>query len=61
VAPAELEAIIMEHPAVFDVGLLGIPDEQSGELPQAWVVRKVDSAAVTERDIIDWVKGNGVQ
>lgn len=57
VAPAELEGVIMDHPGVYDVGVIGILDEKSGELPQAWVVRKADAALLTERDIAEWVKG----
>ena len=38
VAPAELEAMLMEHPAVVDVAVVGIPDEVAGEIPKAWVV-----------------------
>lgn len=52
VAPAELEALILTHPYVQDVGVIGVPDERSGEVPLAFVVRKVD---VSEKDIIDFV------
>ncbi len=38
VAPAELEAILMEHPAVQDCAVVGIADDQSGEIPKAFVV-----------------------
>ncbi|ASJ70835.1 AMP-binding protein [Granulosicoccus antarcticus] len=40
VAPAELEAIIVTHPDVTDVAVIGIPDEEAGELPKAFVVLK---------------------
>ena len=40
VAPAELEAVILSHPAVADVGVVGIPDSDAGELPRAYVVVK---------------------
>lgn len=40
VPPAELEALLLTHPAVADVAVIGIPDEESGELPKAFVVRK---------------------
>lgn len=43
VAPAELEAILIEHPGVADAAVVGIPDEISGELPLAFIVRKLDS------------------
>ena len=38
IGPTELEAILMEHPAVQDCAVAGIPDEQSGEIPKAFVV-----------------------
>ncbi len=38
VPPAELEAIIITHPKVADVAVLGVPDDEAGELPKAYVV-----------------------
>jgi acyl-CoA synthetase (AMP-forming)/AMP-acid ligase II len=38
VAPAELEAIIITHPQVADCAVIGVPDEEAGELPKAFVV-----------------------
>jgi 4-coumarate--CoA ligase len=38
VPPAELEALIVAHPKVADVAVIGIPDEEAGELPKAFVV-----------------------
>ena len=38
VAPAELEALIVTHPEVADVAVIGIPDEECGELPKAFIV-----------------------
>jgi len=37
VPPAELEALIITHPAVLDVAVIGVPDEEAGELPKAFV------------------------
>ncbi len=42
VAPAELEAILITHPHVADCAVVGIPDEQAGELPKAFVVAAND-------------------
>ena len=38
VAPAELEAILLSHPAVADAAVIGIPDDAAGELPKAFIV-----------------------
>ncbi len=38
VAPAEVEAVLMEHPAVRDCGVVGRSDEAAGEIPIAFVV-----------------------
>ncbi|MGA2956763.1 MAG: AMP-binding protein [Thermodesulfobacteriota bacterium] len=38
IAPAELEAVLMEHPAVRDCAVAGLPDKDSGEIPKAFVV-----------------------
>jgi long-chain acyl-CoA synthetase len=40
IAPAELEAILMEHPAVQDCAVVGIPEEKVGEVPKAFIVKK---------------------
>src|SRR6185295_9474664 len=38
VAPAELEAILLGHPAVADAAVIPSPDEEAGEVPKAFVV-----------------------
>lgn len=38
VAPAELEAALVSHPAILDAGVIGIPDDAAGELPAAFIV-----------------------
>ncbi|HEX2127641.1 MAG TPA: AMP-binding protein [Solirubrobacterales bacterium] len=38
VAPAELEALMLTHPEVSDVAVIGVPDQECGELPKAYVV-----------------------
>ena len=60
VAPAELEALIITHPSVADVAVVGMPDENAGELPKAFVTLKPASADNTQaapsaQDIRDFV------
>ena len=38
VAPAELEAVLLRHPAVVDAAVVGRPDARRGEVPVAFVV-----------------------
>jgi acyl-CoA synthetase (AMP-forming)/AMP-acid ligase II len=38
VAPAELEAILLSHPAVADAAVIPSPDDAAGEVPKAYVV-----------------------
>jgi acyl-CoA synthetase (AMP-forming)/AMP-acid ligase II len=38
VAPAELEALLITHPEVADVAVIGVADEEAGELPKAYIV-----------------------
>ena len=40
VAPAELEALLLTHPAVADAAVIGVADEEAGETPRAFVVLK---------------------
>jgi acyl-CoA synthetase (AMP-forming)/AMP-acid ligase II len=47
VAPAELEAVLLTHPAVVDAGCIPRPDEEAGEVPIAYVVRRGDVDAET--------------
>lgn len=39
VAPAELEAHLLTHPAVNDCVVIGVPSEREGEVPKAFVVK----------------------
>jgi len=38
IAPAELEAVVLEHPDIEDCGVTGVPDADAGETPKAFVV-----------------------
>jgi long-chain acyl-CoA synthetase len=48
IAPAELEAILLEHPAVLDVTVVPKPDAETGEAPKAFVQRRPGVTASAE-------------
>ena len=54
VPPAELEALLLTHPAVADAAVIGVPDEEAGEIPAAFVVLK-PGADATAPDIQGFV------
>jgi long-chain acyl-CoA synthetase len=51
IAPAELESALLEHPAVLDAAVIGIPDEETGEVPKGFVVRR-EGQQVTENELL---------
>lgn len=53
VYPAEVENVLMSHPGIADVAVIGIPHEKWGETALAVVVRAPDTDA-TEQDIISF-------
>ena len=57
VAPAELEALLLTHPAILDAAVVRKADEEAGEVPKAYVVLKPDEASrATPADaIMGWV------
>ena len=52
VAPAELEATLLEHPDIADCGVVGVADPDSGEVPNAFVVPRkgctLEAGALTD-------------
>ncbi|KAG6593347.1 4-coumarate--CoA ligase 1, partial [Cucurbita argyrosperma subsp. sororia] len=54
VAPAELEALLIAHPKLSDAAVIGMPDEQAGELPVAFVV-KANGGEITEEDVKQFI------
>ncbi|OAP56906.1 hypothetical protein AYL99_09018 [Fonsecaea erecta] len=51
VAPAELEACLLNHPAVADCAVIPVPDDRAGEVPKAFVV-KAKSVGLEESDAL---------
>ncbi len=54
VYPNEVEDVLAAHPKVLEVGVVGIPDEHSGEVVKAFVVKK--DASVTESELREFAK-----
>ena len=40
VAPAEVEGVLQTHPGVLDAAVIGVPDDEAGEVPMAFIVAK---------------------
>jgi len=58
VSPAELEDVLMDHPKVQDVGVVGVPDTYSGEGPHAFVVlhADVDPSPQLAEELVQYVR-----
>ena len=54
VPPAELEALLLTHPQIADAAVIGLPDDEAGEIPAAYVVLK-DGQDATAADIQSFV------
>ncbi len=54
VPPAELEALLLTHPQIGDAAVIGLPDEEAGEIPAAYVVLK-PGQDITAADIQGFV------
>jgi long-chain acyl-CoA synthetase len=59
VFPTEVEELLYRHPAVMEVGVIGIPDPYRGETIKAFIVLKPEyKGKIKEEEIIEWAKGN---
>ncbi|XVF35864.1 hypothetical protein REPUB_Repub19eG0008100 [Reevesia pubescens] len=54
VPPAELEALLLSHPEISDAAVIPFPDEEVGQYPMAYVVRKPGSN-VSETALMDFI------
>ncbi|ROT98235.1 4-coumarate--CoA ligase [Marinobacter sp. R17] len=52
----DLEKVLLEHPAVADAAVIGIPSEHWGETPLGLVVRKAGES-LTESELLEWANG----
>jgi fatty-acyl-CoA synthase len=56
VYPAEIEKALFSHTKVFDVGVVGVPDEKWGEVGKAYLVIK-QGETMTEGDVLKFLQG----
>ncbi len=56
VPPAELEALLLTHPSVADAAVIGVADDEAGEIPVGYVVVRPDHS-VTAEEIMAFVAG----
>lgn len=54
--PAEIESLLLSHPDVADVAVVGAPDERLGEVCHAHIVRRADSQLGAD-ELIGWARG----
>ena len=57
VVPTNIEKQMMTHPAVEEVGVVGLPDEIDGERPLAFVVLRKGQTTTAE-ELIEYTNGN---
>lgn len=57
VFPEDVEALLLRHPRVQQVAVVGVPDPNKGEVVKAFIVLKQDSA-ITAEDVIGWSREN---
>lgn len=53
IAPAEVEAVLYEHPSVKECAVIGKPDALAGEVPKAYIVLR-DGCLVSEEELIGY-------
>jgi fatty-acyl-CoA synthase len=55
ISSVEVEGVLLRHPAVAEVAIVGLPHERWGEAPYAFVVLR-DGGQATERELIDFTR-----
>ncbi|AHC52494.1 hypothetical protein SUSAZ_05305 [Sulfolobus acidocaldarius SUSAZ] len=57
VYPPQIEFLLLKHPLVEQVGVIGVPDKESGQVPIAFVKLK-EGHVLTENELLSWCKAN---
>lgn len=55
IAPAQVEALLLEHPAVADVAVIAKPSDEAGEIPKAFVVLRAGYENQQADELMAWV------
>ena len=58
ISPEEVEGVILSHPKIEDVAVIGIPDEDWGEVPKAFCVVKEGCKDCTPEEIMEYCRSN---
>ncbi|HYD09321.1 MAG TPA: long-chain-fatty-acid--CoA ligase [Acidimicrobiales bacterium] len=57
ISSVQVENALAEHPAVYEVAVVGVPDERWGEVPRAYVALKPGaSPAPSDTELVEWVQ-----
>lgn len=57
IAPAQIEALLLEHPAIADAAVIAKTDNAAGEIPKAFVVLRKGYEQVSEDELMLWANG----
>jgi long-chain acyl-CoA synthetase len=57
VYPAEVEAVLGQHPAIAEVAVIGVPEPRSGEAVKAYAVLRPDQSLSAD-ELLDWAGGS---
>ena len=60
IAPLELETLLIEHPAVAEVAVLGLPDDERGERVCAVLVTRSDASAPSLDEVSSFLRAKGL-
>ncbi|MCX7324964.1 MAG: class I adenylate-forming enzyme family protein [Hyphomicrobiales bacterium] len=55
VYPADIERVILQHPAVLEATVIGVPHDKWGETPLAYVVQRPGAPVIEAADLAGWI------